>query len=69
MTPKLLRLWGLLPAWDHTQPCEELYLFTDGSFYDGAPHATWAVVVLALQNGSIRRVGVCAGVAQGPAHA
>ncbi|CAE7557354.1 X-element\ORF2 [Symbiodinium sp. CCMP2592] len=64
----LLRLWHQLPAWQPELQCEELFIFTDGSFFDGAPQATWAVVIVALQAGQIVRVGTRAGVAQGPAN-
>ena len=64
--PKILRMWRQLPAWDPALPCDELYIFTDGSFFEHAANATWAVVVLAMQGKQIGRVGVRAGVAQGP---
>ncbi|CAE7377313.1 ggact.2 [Symbiodinium sp. CCMP2592] len=64
----LLSLWQRLPAWRPESPCDELFVFTDGSYFDEAPRATWAVVIVALQDGNIVRVGARAGAAQGPAH-
>ena len=64
--PKILHMWRQIPAWDPALPCDELYIFTDGSFFEHATNATWAVVFLAMQGKQIGRVGVRAGVAQGP---
>ena len=61
-----LRQWRSLPDWLPMQPCDELFLFTDGSYSPGASDAAWAVVIIARQGGRIGKIGVRAGLTQGP---
>ncbi|CAE7820750.1 unnamed protein product [Symbiodinium microadriaticum] len=63
-----LRHWSCLPAWNPSQLCDELFMFTDGSYFPGSPFASWAVVIIARQGDHIGRVGLRAGVARGPMH-
>ena len=53
--------WESLPPWIPGQPCEELFLFTDGSYYPKAAQATWAYVVAARQGNHVGTVGFSAG--------
>ncbi|CAE7834192.1 ggact.2, partial [Symbiodinium necroappetens] len=62
------RQWSYLSDWNPSQPCDELFMFTDGSFFPGSPFASWAVVIIARQGGHIGRVGMRAGLARGPVH-
>ena len=63
-----LRQWSCLPAWNPSQPCDELFVFTDGSYFPGSPFASWAVVIIVRQGDHIGRVGMRAGLARGPLH-
>ena len=63
---RILRLWRQIPHWDPGSPCEELFLFTDGSYTPANQKPTWAVVAIARQGVRLGRVGVAAGIAQGP---
>ena len=54
-------VWNNLPPYEVTEGVQALFIFTDGSYFPGKDRASWAVVVLALQNGELRRVGVLAG--------
>ncbi|CAE7467338.1 CACNA1S [Symbiodinium sp. CCMP2592] len=49
--------WALLPPWDRRQVCEELLIYTDGSFFPGNPRATWSVIVLGRIGACFVRVG------------
>ncbi|CAE7213627.1 CACNA1S [Symbiodinium sp. CCMP2592] len=63
------RHWMALPCWDPTQPCDELFLFTDGSFFPEGTGSTWAITIVARQGVHAVRVGVCAGKTRGAEHA
>ncbi|CAE7031253.1 ggact.2 [Symbiodinium sp. CCMP2592] len=52
----------------YTQRSMPLFYASGNAFPPGAPRATWAVVIVALQDGNIVRVGARAGAAQGPAN-
>ncbi|CAE7475133.1 CACNA1S [Symbiodinium sp. CCMP2456] len=58
--------WESLPAWYPAIPCDEIFIFTDGSFIKGKSVATWALVVVARQGQHIGTVGFVAGQAQTP---
>ena len=61
-----VRQWLSLPDWMPSQPCDELFVFTDGSFFPGSSSASWALVIIARQGSHIGKVGVRAGSARGP---
>ena len=61
ITLPVLALWSSLPAWDEHSPVSALYIFTDGSYCPNTETAAWAVVVVALQQTHIVKVGVQAG--------
>ena len=68
ISAKVLRLWQKIPPWQPERPCDELFIFTDGSYTAANQKPTWAVVLVARQGQGIGRIGVRAGVAQGPRH-
>ncbi|CAE7221487.1 unnamed protein product, partial [Symbiodinium sp. CCMP2456] len=55
------RIWNRLPTILPCQPLQALYLFTDGSYYPGKRQASWAVIVLVLQNNQVYKAGILAG--------
>ena len=65
---KVLGLWNKIPLWCPEQPCNELFVFTDGSYTAANRKPTWAVVLVARQGKRLGRIGVVAGAAQGPQH-
>ncbi|CAE7525428.1 CACNA1S [Symbiodinium sp. CCMP2592] len=52
--------WTLLPPWDGRSTCEELLIYTDGSFFPGNPQATWSVIVLGRIGDRFFRIGFLA---------
>ena len=66
ITMPVRALWASLHFWDQRLPTEALYIFTDGSFCPSTGIASWAVVVTALQNARVVRVGVLAGKVRQP---
>ncbi|CAE7833684.1 unnamed protein product [Symbiodinium sp. CCMP2592] len=49
--------WRALPAWNGTSACDELLVFTDGSFFTARSHATWSIIVIARIGCTFARVG------------
>ncbi|CAE7243520.1 unnamed protein product, partial [Symbiodinium necroappetens] len=43
---RVLSLWNKIPLWHPGRPCDELFLFTDGSYTAANRKPTWAVVLV-----------------------
>ena len=60
--------WASLPPWLPDVPLDEVFIFSDGSYYESGRGSTWAIVVLVRQGHHVGRVGACAGLTRGAAY-
>ncbi|CAE7237926.1 unnamed protein product [Symbiodinium microadriaticum] len=58
VNPTAAVAWNLLPPWPAgDMACDELFIFTDGSFFPKAEQATWALVVIIRSGPHVFRAG------------
>ncbi|CAE7614655.1 unnamed protein product [Symbiodinium microadriaticum] len=58
INPTAAVAWNLLPPWpDGDLACDELFVFTDGSFFPKAAQATWAMVAIIRSGSHVFRAG------------
>ncbi|CAE7301905.1 CACNA1H [Symbiodinium sp. CCMP2592] len=55
--------WCTLPLWDPQARCDEVFIFTDGSYYGPHASASWAIVVVVRQGARVCRAGFHAATA------
>ncbi|OLP94487.1 hypothetical protein AK812_SmicGene23513 [Symbiodinium microadriaticum] len=62
LDPTAAIAWNLLPELPAGFHCDELFIFTDGSYFIDATFSTWALVAIVRSGGVVYRAGFWAGV-------
>ena len=62
LDPTAAIAWNLLPVLPVGLQCDELFVFTDGSYFKDATFSTWALVALIRSGSAVYRAGFWAGV-------